>query len=126
MTAPSPRILVVDDDTAILELVHQALTPRYRVETTDDWVQAINLLSDNRYQLLVLDLGMPVFDAPEFIRRVHTLSSHTNIPILVISAYPNLQQRLDGLPVDAILPKPFAIAALLDNVARLTNGAHAA
>lgn len=121
MTALTPRILVVDDDKAILELVHQALSGTYNVDTIDDWVEAINLLSERTYELLILDLGMPVFDAPEFIRRVHTLSSHTDIPILVISAYPNLQQRLDGLPVDAILPKPFAIQALLDNVARLTG-----
>lgn len=121
MPYQTARILVVDDDTAILELVHQALSPSYQVETTEDWVEAVNLLSQQHFDLLLLDLGMPVFDAPEFIKRVHTLPSHSQIPILIISAYPKLQERIADLPVAGILAKPFSIQALLDTVGRLVG-----
>lgn len=110
------RILVIDDDPAILELITQILTPQYTVKTTEDWLDGTDLLTTRRFELLILDLGMPVFDAPEFIKRVHTLSAHSEIPILIISAYPNLRERLGNLPVAGVLAKPFAIQDLLDKV----------
>lgn len=123
MAKSKPRILVIDDDPAILELVTQILTPQYTVKTTEDWLDGTDLLTTRRFELLILDLGMPVFDAPEFIRRVHTLSSHSQIPILVISAYPNLRERLENLPVGGILAKPFSVQDLLDRVASLVDSA---
>lgn len=119
MAKDASQILVVDDDQAILELVQQTLSPLYQVETTDDWVEGINLLSDRHFDLLILDLGMPVFDAPEFLQRVHTISLHSNVPILVISAYPNLRERLANLPVNTFLAKPFSLQVLSDTVANL-------
>lgn len=123
MAKSKPRILVIDDDPAILELVTQILTPQYTVKTTEDWLDGTDLLTTRRFELLILDLGMPVFDAPEFIRRVHTLSSHSQIPILVISAYPNLRERLVNLPVGGVLAKPFSVQDLLDKVASLVDSA---
>lgn len=113
------KILVVDDDTAILELIQQTLPADYQVAATDDWLEGINLLTENDFNLLILDLGMPVFDAPEFLQRVNTLFDGSKIPILVISAYPNLAQRLENLPVDAFLAKPFSLQVLLDTVSKL-------
>lgn len=121
MAKGKARILVVDDDPSILALVEQILSPHYTVRTTDDWLEGIDLLGAQHYDLLILDLGMPVFSAQEFIKGVHTLSAHSQIPILVVSAYPNLRESLANLPVAGILAKPFSIQEMLDAVSGLLD-----
>ncbi len=119
METSHSRILVIDDDKAILELVEQTLSPHYQVTCLHEWLEGIELLSHNVFDLLILDLAMPVFSPEEFLKRLHDLPARTRIPVLVISAYPNLRQRLDGKQVAAILSKPFGVQELLDTVERL-------
>jgi CheY-like chemotaxis protein len=119
MTEAKAHILVIDDDPSILEMIGQTLSPLYETTTTAEWLEGVDLLVERPFDLLVLDLGMPVFDAPEFIKSFRANLSRTDTPILVISAYPNLRERLAGLPVDGFLPKPFALQTFLDMVSRL-------
>lgn len=121
MAKANGRILVIDDDRAILELVEQTLSPQYTVVCIEDWLEGIQMLSNSAFDLLILDLAMPVFSPEEFLKRFHTLPSRARIPVLIISAHPSLRERLASQSVSAILPKPFAIADLLTTVERLLN-----
>jgi two-component system response regulator QseB len=118
MAEGKAKILVIDDNAAILELIEQSLTPDYDVTTTDEWLEGVSLLTERHFDLLILDLGMPVFDAKEFIRKVPTLSSKP-IAILIISALPNLEQLMADVQVDGILAKPFFIQDLQTLVEKL-------
>src|SRR5581483_3827636 len=110
-------ILVIDDDEAILSLFQDALTPEYRLRTTPEWLEGTNLLLEEKYDLLILDLSMPVFDSVEYISKLNT--DFPRVPILVISAYPNLRERVETLSVAGSLAKPFSIQDLRSTVAQL-------
>src|SRR5215213_943658 len=111
------RILIVDDDKATLYVYEHLLSPKYNVTAVLDWLSAIDLLAVNTYDLLILDLKMPVFDPGEFIKR--TRSGTSNLPILVTSAYPDLIERVKGLGVSAALIKPVESSQMLQVVSEL-------
>ena len=105
-------VLVVDDDQAILDMLHDALKENYDVDTASDVLEAADLLRERNYDLLVLDLNMPVVDGEELMQIFSVHPNFETIPILVISAYPDLIERVKKARVNAILPKPFSIEDL--------------
>ncbi len=105
-------ILVVDDDENILQMVSDALADRYEVKTASDAVEAADQLQLQSFDLLVLDLNMPVLDGSELLEIFRVQPNFDRVPILVISAYPDLIQRLANAQVQAILPKPFELDRL--------------
>lgn len=50
------KLLIVDDDEAILQLYKDVLAPRYAVTTVNDWVLGVDLLLQQRFDVLILDL----------------------------------------------------------------------
>ncbi len=115
-----PSLLVVDDDEAILNMLDDALKEQYEVCTASDVLEAADLLRDQNFDLLVLDLNMPVVDGEELLQIFSVHPNFDSLPILVISAYPDLIDRVKRarIPVKAILPKPFAIEELKRVVAQ--------
>ncbi len=102
-------ILVVDDDENILQLLSDALTDTYEVKTASDAVEAADQLQLQSFDLLVLDLNMPVLDGSELLEIFRVQPNFDRVPILVISAYPDLIERLANAQVQAIVPKPFEL-----------------
>ncbi len=111
-------ILVFDDDEAILNMLQDALKDTYTVNTASDVLEAADLLRDQNPDLLVLDLNMPVVDGEELMQIFSVHPNFASIPILVISAYPDLIERVKKARVNAILPKPFSIDELKRVVAQ--------
>lgn len=116
------RILVIDDDETILELLSDALTPEYQVATAHDALEGVELLMSAHFDLLIVDLGMPVLNGVDLIQKIRANSPFEKIPILVLSAYPELRTRLRGSDVQAIMAKPFSIEQLHSSVASIVNG----
>ncbi len=118
-------VLVVDDDEAILQLVNDALQDKYQVSTAADVLQAADLLQEQHFDLLVLDLNMPVMGGEDLLDIFRVHPGFLGMPIVVISAYHDLIQRLANAHVQAILPKPFGVEALrrvvADTIARSHN-----
>ena len=125
---PGSRILVVDDELPIRELVAQVLEDEgYLVEQAANGSEALLKVQLVRPDVIVLDLMMPVMDGWTFAQACHTLSGEP-IPILVLSAGAQLARATEQLRVygvHASLPKPFDLDALLTEVGRL-RGAPAA
>jgi DNA-binding response OmpR family regulator len=113
------RILVIDDDETILELLQDALSPEYHVATAHDALEGVELMMDGRFELLIIDLGMPVLNGVDLIEKIRAHSPFAKVPILVLSAYPELRDRLRGSDVQAVLPKPFSIEQLNRTVANI-------
>jgi DNA-binding response OmpR family regulator len=110
-------ILVVDDDENILQLLTDALSDRYLVKTASDAVEAADQLQLQSFDLLVLDLNMPVLDGSELLEIFRVQPNFDRVPILVISAFPDLIQRLANAQVQAIVPKPFDLDHLKQVIA---------
>jgi two-component system response regulator MprA len=115
------RILVVDDDRALRRAVSRALELEgYEVETAEDGVSALASLDerDREPDLVVLDVLMPNLDG---VRACRAIRSRSQIPILMLTARTEVEQRVEGLEAgaDDYLAKPFAVIELIARVRAL-------
>lgn len=108
-----PLILVVEDDTAIRNLITTTLeTQDYRFHTAPNGVQALLELVSQKPDIMLLDLGLPDMDGIEIIKKVRSWS---NLPIIVISARSEDRDKIEALDAgaDDYLTKPFSVDELL-------------
>jgi two-component system KDP operon response regulator KdpE len=118
-------VLVVDDEPAIARLVRAKLQAEgYAVITADRGEKALDLLEDERPDLIVLDLMMPGIDGFETLRRIRTQSQ---VPVIMLTARSGDADRLKGFSggADDYVTKPFnpdELAARIAAVLRRTAG----
>src|SRR5687767_2387872 len=109
-----PRILVVDDDLPICELLELAFTDEgwvVRVRTRGQ--DALDLLQRWTADVILLDFRMPEMDAEAFLSRCRSRGPVGRaIPVLLVSASSNLDDCAACLGVSAVVAKPFDIDAL--------------
>ena len=108
------RILVVDDEPAVLDSVDRALRlAGYETELAGDGQEALDRLADAAPDALVLDVLMPRVDGLEVCRRLRVAGDRT--PVLVLTARDAVPDRVKGLDAgaDDYLVKPFALDELL-------------
>ncbi|MGH2556412.1 MAG: response regulator [Actinomycetota bacterium] len=120
----SSRVLVVDDDPQILRAVRTSLQARgYDVRTAANGETALNLMSTEAVNLVVLDLSLPGIDGHEVIRRLRTFS---DVPVLVLSVREAQDDKVLALDAgaDDYVTKPFGIGELLARMRALERRAH--
>jgi two-component system response regulator MprA len=108
------RILVVDDEPAVLDALDRALRLEgYDTELAGDGQEALDALAAGAPDALVLDLLMPRVDGLEVCRRLRAAGDRT--PVLVLTARDAVPDRVRGLDAgaDDYLVKPFALEELL-------------
>jgi CheY-like chemotaxis protein len=114
-----PLVLVVDDEPNIVEFLRYALEDSgYRVATARDGVDALAQVKRERPNFVLTDLMMPRLDGWELCRRLRQDRSMDGVPLLAMSAVASR-----GVDVDAFLPKPFEMDALLDALQRCATNA---
>lgn len=114
MTLAIVRILVVDDDRAVRESLRRSLSFNgYTVDLAEDGVEALEAITHERPDAVVLDVMMPRLDGLEVCRQLR--STGDDLPILVLTARDSVSERVAGLDAgaDDYLPKPFALEELL-------------
>src|SRR6185369_3367795 len=102
-----PHVLVVDDDKRIRELLGRYLGNQgFRVTTADNATEARSRLSSVTFDLLVLDIMMP---GETGLQLTEYLRQESNVPILLLTAMGESEDRINGLSVgaDDYLAKPF-------------------
>ena len=102
------RVLVVDDDPTISEVVCSYLrSAGYLVDVADDGLRAVELARDIRPDLVVLDRMLPGIDGLEVIRR---LRDDGSMPVIMLTALREQDDRIHGLEAgaDDYLAKPFS------------------
>jgi DNA-binding response OmpR family regulator len=117
------RVLVVEDESAIANIVRIALEREgYRVLCVRTGEEALAELPRHRFDLVVLDIGLPGIDGLEVCRRVRASST---VPIIMLTARDEEADRVAGLELgaDDYVPKPFSpreLAARVKAVLRRT------
>lgn len=104
---PKRLIMVVDDEAAIVRLVRATLqADGHAVVTASRGEEALELLDDQRPDLIVLDLMMPGIDGFETLRRIRTQSQ---VPVIMLTARAADADKLKGLSsgADDYISKPF-------------------
>ncbi len=110
------RVLVVDDEPLIVEMVTEALTRQgYKVESASTGPEALALAERGMPDVIVLDIMLPGLDGLEVCRR---LRSKSDVPIIILSAKTEEIDRVVGLELgaDDYLPKPFSPRELVARI----------
>ncbi len=118
MAKARPYVLIVEDDPTILQLLGDILSPRYEVALAKGGFDALEKLSVGPCALIITDLGLPDMEGLEFVRQVRADRRLSHIPIIAMSAYPDLAQRAAYADVQAILSKPFSVQKLYESIRR--------
>jgi DNA-binding response OmpR family regulator len=114
------RILVVDDDPGILEVVTYSLRAEgFDVETSSDGAKALSLAMEQPYDLVILDLMLPGMSGTEVCRQLR--GDRRTVPILMLTAKDAEIDRVVGLELgaDDYVTKPFSQAELVSRVRAL-------
>jgi two-component system OmpR family response regulator len=121
------RVLVVDDENALSELV--ALALRYEgweVRTAENGASAVSIARDFRPDMAVLDIMLPDIDGLEVLRRLRAETER--LPVLFLTARDDVSDRIAGLTAggDDYVTKPFSIEELVLRLRALLRRSHLA
>jgi two-component system OmpR family response regulator len=127
-SASQPAVLIIDDDPGIRELLRN-LTERTgcTAVTAANGIEAIEKLKHADFDLLVLDLMMPVMNGYDVVDRLKSMESRPAV-IVVTAGHEDARamDRLDGRVVSSIVRKPFDIGAVSDFIQVTASAVHEA
>ena len=104
------RVLVVDDEATLAELVSMALRMEgWEVRSAGDGTEAVRIARDFRPDAVVLDVMLPDFSGLEVLRRMRSEAPH--LPVLFLTAKDAVEDRIAGLTAggDDYVTKPFSL-----------------
>jgi DNA-binding response OmpR family regulator len=113
------KVLVLDDDNALLRLLRLTLTSEgFEVITASNGLEGLEKVDREPPDVILLDLEMPVMDGRTFFRELRKQGNNT--PVLILSAYGarDAQRELDA---DGSLEKPFDADVLMNELKQLAR-----
>jgi len=110
------KILIVDDDPEIFEVISDFLRPRhFKVYRAGDGAEALDFFKKTRPDLIILDIVMPVMDGFQLLEKMKAHLSYSKIPVIMLTVKnqgPYLDKGI-SLDVSFYLPKPVKLQNLL-------------
>ena len=120
VTSTRPRILVVDDEEHITELLAMGLGYQgFDVERASSGREALDAVARKAPDLMVLDVMLPDLDGFEVARRLRRdEGASTRVPVIFLTARDTTQDKVEGLRLgsDDYVTKPFSIEELIERV----------
>lgn len=116
MTLQKVKILIVDDEKNIREVIREyASLDGYDVMEADSGVKALELLNNNKFDLMILDIMMPIMDG---FTLLNSIPKEKKIPTIILSARDDEVDKLEGFDrgIDDYLCKPFSPRELMARV----------
>lgn len=115
------RVLIVDDEESIRNMIKEYISlEAYEVEEASDGLEALELLKQNDYAIVILDVMMPRMDGWSTCREIRKTS---DVPIIMLTARGEEYDKLFGfeLGVDDYIVKPFSPKELLARINAITR-----
>ena len=113
-------ILVVDDEEIVVEISRRKLIEKgYEVITATNGQEALDVLKKTTPDLIVLDIQMPVMNGYTFIIEKAKVPAYSTIPVIVLTAYGEMEPILKRHAIKAYLLKPLKLQELLDTVQQI-------
>jgi len=118
MIEPTPpnvrRVLIVDDDAALLRLIRLTLMSEgFEVVVAEDGIRGLDEVNGDPVDLVVLDLQMPRMDGRTMYHEMR--SRGHRVPVLILSAYGAERARIE-LDAEAAMNKPFDVDELVERI----------
>lgn len=113
------QLLVVEDDVELLEALSETLqSAGYSVTQAKDGCDALHVLEDNIFDLIVTDIQMPNMDGHILLKKVK--EKFPELPVMLMTAYGSIQQAVDAMRDGAVdyMVKPFEAEVLVNMVSR--------
>lgn len=124
-----PKILIVDDEEDIRELIAVNLLreEKYQILEAADGLEAVQLTKKERPDLIILDLMLPQMDGVTVFKKLRDNSRTAEIPIIMLTALGRLEEKIEGLELgaDDYLAKPFSPKELILRVRNLLRRSNA-
>ena len=121
--ADNKRVLVVEDSPAMRQLIRFALNKVEGLEVLEanDGVDGLSKLTGKKFDLLVVDINMPIMDGLKLIDMVRKNVEHKDVPILIITteSAEEDRQRAMALGVDEYLTKPVQSGQIVESAKKL-------
>lgn len=119
------KILVVEDDKILAKTIEQVLKEKYDVDKAYDGEEGVLYAKQGIYDVIILDLMMPIMDGYEMLRTIRQNKIFT--PVLILTAKDTIADKVKGLNIgaDDYLVKPFnreELIARVDAIIRRTTG----
>jgi excisionase family DNA binding protein len=118
-THTPPRVLIVDDEPSVRDMIAKALRGRYAVETAEDGTAALEILRESDFDLLITDLRMPGMDGLALIRAARRYAP--DLPVVVVTAYSSEATAIEAINLGGVsgyLTKPFRVERIRRLAAR--------
>ena len=126
MATVNPRCaLVVDDSATMRQLIGFALrrVPGLDLVEAQNGLEALRLLDERSFDLILLDINMPVMNGLEFLQRVQKEPAYQAIPVIIISTEGKEEDTIRGLKMGAkgYVKKPFQASELHGLIEKITT-----
>ena len=122
------KLLFVDDDTELCSFIRKELGHYFHIDSCHNGREAIRMLINNDYHLVISDVMMPEMDGFSLLRLIKKNPELNHIPVILLTSKADIANRMEGLErgADAFMAKPFNIQelhvlvnSLISNVLRL-------
>ena len=111
------RILIAEDERNLVSFLEKALRAAgYTTTAVGDGPAAVALARDEDFELMILDLGLPILDGTEVLRTLR--AQGRRLPVIILSARDDVRDKVAGLQLgaDDYLTKPFELDELLARI----------
>ncbi len=124
MTQDRFRVLAIDDDKDVLDLIEITLSPTYEVLTLKDSVDALEIIDIFEPDIAIIDIMMPKVTGYQIIELLRQSPKHSHVQVVVLSAKDSSRDIKYGYKLGAnlYLTKPFQPDRLLKNIQMLSAG----
>lgn len=107
------KILVVEDNKKLLQTIVKELKKHFEVEGCEDGEEALYMIKQGIYDLVVLDLMLPNLDGIDILKNIR--NNHIDTPVLILTAKESLDEKVEAFSIGAndYLTKPFYMEELV-------------
>jgi len=116
-----PTVLVVEDEGDMRLYLEKELSSTYNIRSAANGQEAVEIISENKVDLVVSDIMMPVMDGCQLCNFIKTNEEYSHIPVILLTAVVGVETRIETLEsgADGYIEKPFKMELLKANIQNL-------
>lgn len=110
------KVLIVEDNRKLLETIEKELSKHFEVECCEDGEEALYLIKQDIYDLVVLDLMLPNLSGIDILKNIR--KNHNDTPVIILTAKESLDEKVEAFTIGAndYLTKPFYMEELVARI----------